>query len=203
MNKMLIVDDELTDQKVIENYFRNENFVVDSVSTTKEAITKFELNDYDVILCDIKLPNKKEGLALVEEFREIERNNASLRCLIFFHTAIGNYPLAQEASILDVDGFIQKPVDLGKLNSIIQNKLQERIDKDIMIRTLKEWSKKIQSEEGGDEPILKLGPRDFTADEIIREIEQRTVLGKEFRKSYYNMLFELSRPFDNETIPKQ
>ena len=68
--KVLIVDDELLLIKGLKNSFEQESYEVDLALEGNEALRKVSLNDYDIILLDIILPDL-DGLEVCQRIREI------------------------------------------------------------------------------------------------------------------------------------
>ncbi|WP_319526183.1 response regulator transcription factor [uncultured Desulfosarcina sp.] len=66
---ILVVEDERRMNSYIKEGLENEHFTVESVYDGKSAIEKIEINDYDVIILDILLP-QKNGLEVCKEIRE-------------------------------------------------------------------------------------------------------------------------------------
>lgn len=64
--KILIVDDEELIRNVIREYAEETGFIVDEAEDGKDAISKCEKNDYDLIIMDVMMP-KLDGYQAVRE----------------------------------------------------------------------------------------------------------------------------------------
>ena len=64
--KILIVDDEEGIRKVIKEYCDNENYETDEASNGKEALEKLKVNDYDILVLDIMMP-QMDGFTMLKE----------------------------------------------------------------------------------------------------------------------------------------
>ncbi|HHZ03144.1 MAG TPA: response regulator transcription factor [Tissierellia bacterium] len=68
--KVLIVDDEQSLIKSLKYSFEQDNYEVDSTADSDEAIEKITLNDYDIVILDLVLPNG-DGLEVCQRIREV------------------------------------------------------------------------------------------------------------------------------------
>ena len=63
MSNILIVDDEKAIRKTLSEILSYEGYRIDEAGDGEEGIRKFRDKEYDVILCDIKMP-KMDGVEL-------------------------------------------------------------------------------------------------------------------------------------------
>jgi len=75
MARLLIVDDEKSLCQMLEIVFRKDGHLVETVSSGQAAKKKIESQVYDLIICDIRMPDLT-GIELLEFFRE-SRNPAA------------------------------------------------------------------------------------------------------------------------------
>lgn len=79
--KLLIVEDDFDNQRFLEFLLKNrfELVICDSGESMYEVL---ETNKYDVVLMDISLKGKKNGLQLIQELRRLEEyKDAPIICL--------------------------------------------------------------------------------------------------------------------------
>ncbi|MBF0449645.1 MAG: response regulator [Candidatus Magnetomorum sp.] len=69
MPHILIVDDDISIQKMLKIFFENKKYSVSLASNGREAVYKQSKNPADIILTDIFMP-EKEGLETIREIRE-------------------------------------------------------------------------------------------------------------------------------------
>ena len=70
MSKILIIDDEKSIRNTLKDILSYENYQVSLAENGMEAIKMVGANEFDVILCDIKMP-EMDGLEVLEKLQEI------------------------------------------------------------------------------------------------------------------------------------
>ncbi len=73
---ILVVDDNLVNQKVAEFILRKMNFVCDFADNGEEAYLKCKAKEYDVVLMDIQMP-VLDGIDSMRKIRDLEAEKAS------------------------------------------------------------------------------------------------------------------------------
>lgn len=76
--QILVVEDEPRIARLIKRGLKEEGYAVDIAGDGMDALDKFEINSYDLIVLDIMLP-KKDGLTVC---RDIRTQNANIPILI-------------------------------------------------------------------------------------------------------------------------
>src|SRR5258708_33432940 len=69
MSNILIIDDEKAIRKTLSEILSYEGYKIDEAGDGVEGLKKFKEKDYDVILCDIKMP-KIDGIEFLEKAKE-------------------------------------------------------------------------------------------------------------------------------------
>lgn len=115
MSNILIIDDEEAIRSALADMLEYEGYDIDTASDGKEGLDKIIANDYDVILCDIKMP-KMDGLELLEAALEIKPESQFI--MISGH---GTIEIAVEATQKGAFDFLVKPPDLNRLLVSIRN----------------------------------------------------------------------------------
>ena len=82
MARLLIVDDEEKIREMIGKYASHEGHDVDLACDGKQALDKFQKNDYDVVIMDIMMP-EIDGYKTLVKMKEIKE----VHCI--FLTALG------------------------------------------------------------------------------------------------------------------
>lgn len=121
--KILLVEDNLLNQRLIRFILEMYNHEVDTANNGVEAIEKFLEFKYDLILMDVMMP-EMDGIEATLKIRNIENTgNIEKRTSI---VAINVNALNDEHDLCllaGMDEIINKPFDIEKLESIINFKI--------------------------------------------------------------------------------
>ncbi|MDG1053020.1 MAG: sigma-54 dependent transcriptional regulator [Flavobacteriaceae bacterium] len=122
MSKILIIEDEEPIRRVLKRILLEENnqFVIAEAKDGKEGLAALLAEDYDLILCDIKMPNK-DGL----EVLQAAKDQGILTPFIML-TGHGNIQTAVESMKIGAYDFIPKPPDLNRLLISVRNALESK-----------------------------------------------------------------------------
>ena len=122
MAKILIIEDEEPIRRVLKRILleENEHFSIDQAEDGEKGLTTLLAEDYDLILCDIKMPNK-DGL----EVLKAAKIKGVLTPFIML-TGHGNIQTAVEAMKIGAYDFIPKPPDLNRLLISVRNALESK-----------------------------------------------------------------------------
>jgi two-component system, NtrC family, nitrogen regulation response regulator NtrX len=133
MEHILVIDDEKSIRNTLKEILEYEKFKVDLAEHGAEGLEKFRKGSYDIVLCDIKMP-EMDGLEVLEKISE-DQGEAQV-IMISGH---GNIDNAVEAIKRGAYDFIEKPLDLNRLLITIRNAL----DKSNLITETKVLQKKV------------------------------------------------------------
>ncbi len=122
MSKILIIEDEEPIRRVLKRILLEENdqFVIAEAKDGKEGLATLLAEDYDLVLCDIKMPNK-DGL----EVLQAAKDEGVLTPFIML-TGHGNIQTAVESMKIGAYDFIPKPPDLNRLLISVRNALESK-----------------------------------------------------------------------------
>lgn len=122
MSKILIIEDEDSIRRVLVKIIKNENasFEVDEAADGLEGFDKIENSDYDLVLCDIKMP-KMDGIEVLEKVHSFKPEIPFI--MISGH---GELETAVQAMRLGAFDYISKPPDLNRLLNAIRNALDRK-----------------------------------------------------------------------------
>jgi len=140
MSKILIIEDEAAIRRVLKKIISEES---DSYETFEaadglEGIELIKANDYDLILCDIKMP-KMDGVEVLQYCKKIKPELPFL--MISGH---GDLETAVSTMRLGAFDYISKPPDLNRLLNAVRNALDQKELVIENIRLKKEVSKKYE-----------------------------------------------------------
>jgi DNA-binding NtrC family response regulator len=133
MAKILIIDDEKSIRSTLREILEYEKYEVDEAKDGEEGLAMLEKNEYDVVLCDIRMP-KMDGIVVLEKAIEMEKE-----CQFIMVSAHGTIETAVECTKKGAYDFIQKPPDLNRLLLTVRNAL----DKSDLVQETKVLKKKI------------------------------------------------------------
>jgi len=122
MNKILIIEDEAAIRRVLTKIIQNENkdYIVEEAEDGLMGYLMIEKTDYDLVLCDIKMP-KLDGVEVLEKVQKIKPEIPFI--MISGH---GELETAVETMRLGAFDYISKPPDLNRLLNAIRNALDKK-----------------------------------------------------------------------------
>src|SRR5512133_2677517 len=115
MLKILVIDDEKSIRNTLKDILGFEGYQVELAENGKAGIASVQSNDFDIILCDIKMP-EMDGLEVLEQIRKIKPESTVV--MISGH---GTIDTAVEAIKKGAFDFIEKPLDLNRLLITLRN----------------------------------------------------------------------------------
>ncbi|MCA6423304.1 MAG: sigma-54-dependent Fis family transcriptional regulator [Flavobacterium sp.] len=122
MPKILIIEDELSIRRVLTKILLEESdsYIVDEAEDGVLGFEKIKNNDYDLVLCDIKMP-KMDGVELLEAVKKIKPEIPMV--MISGH---GDMETAIQTMRLGAFDYISKPPDLNRLLNTVRNALDKK-----------------------------------------------------------------------------
>jgi two-component system, NtrC family, nitrogen regulation response regulator NtrX len=115
MAEILIIDDERAIRKTLSEILSFEGYKIDEAADGEEGLKKFSQKNYDVVLCDIKMP-KIDGIEFLEKAKEL---NADVPIIMI--SGHGNIDTAVDAVKKGAFDYISKPPDLNRLLITLRN----------------------------------------------------------------------------------
>lgn len=147
MARILIVDDEQSIRDTLREILDYEGYEIEEAADGEIALKLIKKYNYDVVLCDIKMP-KLDGIELLERSKEVAGDLPFI--MISGH---GTVETAIEATKKGAFDFISKPPDLNKLLITVRN----AIEKNSLVIETKVLKRKISKtrEIIGDSPSIQ------------------------------------------------
>ncbi|MBP7644893.1 MAG: response regulator, partial [Saprospiraceae bacterium] len=121
LRKVLIIDDEEKLRTLLARIIGLEGFEVIQSADCKSALKKLEQNDFDVILCDVKLPDGN-GVDLARQIKEKYPISE-----VILLTAYGNIPDGVQAIKNGAFDYITKGDDNNKIIPLLYRAM-EKVD---------------------------------------------------------------------------
>jgi len=122
MPKILIIEDEAAIRRVLTKILSEENdtYKVEEAEDGQQGLEKIKNDDYDLVLCDIKMP-KMDGVEVLEAVKKIKPEIPMV--MISGH---GDLETAINTMRLGAFDYISKPPDLNRLLNTVRNALDRK-----------------------------------------------------------------------------
>jgi len=133
MSRILVIDDERSIRNTLKDILEYEKYEVDLAEDGPKGLEKIKNGEFDVVLCDIKMPGM-DGIEVLDKLSEI---SADLPVVMI--SGHGNIDTAVEAIKKGAFDFIEKPLDLNRLLITIRNAM----DKSVLVTETKILKKKV------------------------------------------------------------
>lgn len=116
---ILVVDDESLIAQLVAETLAAKGYEVETASDGREALEKIPLRSFDLVLCDLRMP-ELDGVGL---YRELEKGHSDLLRRIAFVTGTTESPdysrFLEETAV----PVLHKPFNLGDLHRFIRQLL--------------------------------------------------------------------------------
>jgi DNA-binding NtrC family response regulator len=165
MANILIIDDEASIRYTLREILEYEKYKVEEAKDGEEGLEMLQKNEYDVVLCDIKMP-KIDGMEVLSKAQELPKMPQFIMV-----SAHGSIETAVEATKKGAFDFIVKPPDLNRLLLAVRNALE----KSNLVQETKVLKKKVarKFEIIGASPAIKRVLEDV---EKVAETEARVLI---------------------------
>lgn len=146
--RLLVIDDERSIRNSLKEILMDEGYEVDVAEDGAVGCAMAEKEKYNVIFCDIKMPNM-DGLEVLDKL-----NAEGIDSAVIMISGHGDIDTAVECIKKGAFDFIQKPLDLNRILITIKN----ATEKVSLVKETKILKKKVYGQEriGESEPILKV-----------------------------------------------
>lgn len=138
MGKILVVDDERAIRRALREILEFEEFEVDEAENGREGLEKAKSESYDVIFCDIKMP-EMDGMEVLDGLLK-----ANVEAPVIMISGHGNIETAVQAIKKGAFDFIEKPLDLNRILVTIRN----ANDRSVLIEEKKVLKKTVRKFKG-------------------------------------------------------
>lgn len=122
MSKILVIEDEAAIRRVLVKILNEENeaYQIEEAPDGAAGMQKIRQADYDLVLCDIKMP-KMDGVEVLQEARKEKPEIPFI--MISGH---GDLDTAVQTMRLGAFDYISKPPDLNRLLTTVRNALDRK-----------------------------------------------------------------------------
>lgn len=133
MAHILVIDDEKAIRDTLKEILEYEKFNVDVAEDGKKGLAMLQKDEYDAVLCDVKMPGI-DGMELLDQAQGLVPDVP-----IIMISGHGTIELAIEATRKGAYDFISKPPDLNRLLITIRN----AVDKTTLVTETKVLKRKV------------------------------------------------------------
>ena len=191
MARILIIEDEASIRKVLQEIIEDEKDLkatVDTAKTGEEGLALIESSTYDAVLCDIRMP----GMNGMEVLKKATAAGSSAAFIMI--SAHGTTEMAVDAVRLGAYDFLQKPPDLNRLLITLRNALDKtRLVKETSVLkrsvskkyemvgsspALEEIRQMIEKVAPTDARVLILGPNGSGKELVARALHEKSQRAK-------------------------
>ena len=148
MARILVIDDEAAIRRILREILEHEKYNVDDAASAVDALPLVKENEYDAILCDIKMPHM-DGIEFLEKAKEISD------APIIMISGHGTIDTAVEAIKKGAFDYISKPPELNRLLITLRNAL----DKSKLMTETKALKKAVSRKHqmiGSSKPMMEI-----------------------------------------------
>ena len=121
MSKVLVVDDSLTDRKVISTYLQDLGVTVLNAQSAEEAMEKINQHHPNLIVLDVVMGGKSG----FEMCRQLKADQTTQTIPVILCSSKSSEADKMWGDVVGADAYVAKPVDRGEL----VNKVKELITK--------------------------------------------------------------------------
>jgi PAS domain S-box-containing protein len=117
--RILLAEDNRVNQMIVVRLMQKRGHTVEVASNGREALEKFKLSDFDLLLMDVQMP-ELDGLETTAAIREIEKSEAG-HIPIIAMTAHAMKGDRERCLAAGMDGYISKPFQIDELLKEIES----------------------------------------------------------------------------------
>ena len=160
MAKILIIEDEPAIRRVLTKILseENSNYQVEEAEDGLAGVEKVKDDDYDLVLCDIKMP-KMDGIEVLEAIKRIKPEIPVV--MISGH---GELDTAVHAMKIGAFDYISKPPDLNRLLNTVRHALDR---KELVVENTR-----LKKKVGKNYEMIGASPEITRIKEIIEKVAQ-------------------------------
>ncbi|MCG2782926.1 MAG: response regulator [Candidatus Altiarchaeales archaeon] len=168
--KILVVDDEKSLLKSIEETLSEEGYDVTTTGYSHEALNIIKNEFFDLIVMDIRMPGM-DGISLLKEIRKVQDEDNKSRVILITAYASEDAPI--KAIKLGADDYLMKPFELEDfLHSVKRNLRISRLERERneSLEQLEELHTKYKNLVGSLSKVVWLKTKDKDLEKKVREI---------------------------------
>jgi len=141
MSKILLVEDDVSFCKMLENFLTRKDYSVETAFSAEEAKIKIKNDNFDLIITDLRLPNY-DGIELMSEFK-----SEFPQIPVILMTGYSDVNTAVKAIKNGASDYISKPFNPEEVLLVVSNALQKETIEIVKEKPLPKPKKVVQASE--------------------------------------------------------
>lgn len=129
MNKILLIEDDITFSNMLKHFLERNQYIVDISYTIKNAFSLLKKNSYNLIFTDLRLPDG-DGINFL---KQIKKNNNVPVVLMTSYAEVTTAVQAMKQGAFD---YVSKPFNPNEVIEVIKNALDEKSKNNIITKNL-------------------------------------------------------------------
>lgn len=121
--KILVIDDDPLVVRTLVKYLKTFGYEIDSAVSGEEAIRSFEINPFDLIIADVRMPGM-DGIETIKKLRDISQNKYKTKIPEIIITGYADEGFHNEAIKMQISDYIFKPFDIDEFIEAVQRRLK-------------------------------------------------------------------------------
>jgi DNA-binding response OmpR family regulator len=117
---VLLIEDDGEMRSLLADFLREEGYEADAVEKGVYALQKVLVERFDLIITDIRMPTFS-GLDILPELKKHQPNTP-----VIVITAFGGEAVYLKALSRGADAYLEKPIQLRKLRTVIHDMFSEK-----------------------------------------------------------------------------
>jgi two-component system response regulator HydG len=123
MKKILLIEDDVAFCKMVSNFLSKNNYTVSTAYTANEAKSLFKDTDFDLVMCDLRLPDS-DGIELMVELK-VKKPTIP----VVLMTGYADVTTAVKAMKKGASDYISKPFVPEEVLLVLANALSKKVEK--------------------------------------------------------------------------
>ena len=111
--RILVIEDDEEMRSLLEDFLEDEGYEPDSADNGLEALHKLAKKPFDLVITDIRMP----GLTGLDILSAVKKFQIEMPVIVI--TAFGGEEVYRRSIARGADGYLEKPIHLHKLKSLI------------------------------------------------------------------------------------
>ena len=147
MAKILIIDDEKSIRSTLREILEYEKYEVEEAEDGEIGLDLIKKNEYDAVLCDIKMP-KLDGIEVLEKSHNVGKDTPFIMI-----SAHGTIETAVEGMKIGAFDYILKPANFEELLDKITEAKKSKTAQEERIQKAESHALLMESRKGGKSPF--------------------------------------------------